>query len=77
MPKLLSKIAGSSVVIAALVAGGFYWASLQNENPVSNNAAASDNHQSTLVSVWDKKTELEYAGTLEKYSMNINLTKYT
>lgn len=65
MPKLLSKIAVSSVAIAAVVAGGFYWTSLQAENTVNHSAVARDNHQSTLVSVWDKETEPEYAETLD------------
>lgn len=69
MSKLISKITITSIAIASVVGGTFYFTSVSgNNNTVSNNngaVAKETNSQATLVSVWDKETEPNYSGTTE------------
>lgn len=62
MPKRLSKIILASIAIAGVVGGAIYITSIQSAN---NIAIADDTNTATLVSVWDKETELSYGGTKE------------
>ena len=69
MSKLLSKITVTSIAIASIVGGAYYFTSTPgNDLTISSNNSviAQDNpHQATLVSVWDKETEVDYSGTTE------------
>ena len=69
MSKLLSKITVTSIAIATIVGGVHYLTSTPgNDLTISSNNSviAQDNpHQAILLSVWDKKTEVDYSGTTE------------
>ena len=68
MPKLLSKITITSIAVAGVIIGAYYFTSNPGNDLAinSNNAIAQDNpHQAILVSVWDKETEADYSGTTE------------
>ena len=66
MSKLLSKITVTSIAIASVIGGAYYFTSTQGANKtvsVNNSVMAEDTAQATMVSVWDKETEPNYAGT--------------
>ncbi|MEL7417118.1 MAG: DUF411 domain-containing protein [Cyanobacteria bacterium J06555_3] len=68
MSKLLSKITVTSIAVATVLGGAYYFTSTQGANKavsVNNSAIAQDTAQATLVSVWDKETEADYSGTTE------------
>lgn len=68
MSKLLSKITVTSVAVATVLGGAYYFTSTQGAKKavsVNNSAIAQDTAQATLVSVWDKETEADYSGTAE------------
>ena len=66
MSKLLSKITVTSIAVATVLGGTYYFTSIQGANKtvsVNNSAMAEDIAQATMVSVWDKETEPAYSGT--------------
>ncbi len=66
MSKLLSKITVTSIAVATVLGGTYYFTSTQGANKavsVNNSAMAEDTAQATLVSVWDKETQPNYSGT--------------
>jgi len=68
MPKLLSKITITSIAVAGVIIGAYYFTSTPGSDlsvSSSNSAIAEDTPQATLVSVWDKETEADYSGTTE------------
>ena len=65
MSKLLSKITVTSIAVATVLGGTYYFTSTQGANKavsVNNSAMAEDTAQATMVSVWDKETEPNYTG---------------
>ena len=69
MSKLLSKITVTSIAIASIFGGVYYFTStpVKDLTISRNNLAITQNnpHQATLVSIWDKETEADYSGTTE------------
>ena len=66
MSKLLSKLTVTSIAIATVLGGAYYFTSTQGANKtvsVNNPVMAEDTAQATMVSVWDKETEPNYSGT--------------
>ena len=65
----LSKITITSIAIAGVIGGAFYFTSVSGDNSTaqSNNSAVANetSSQATLVSVWDKETESNYSGITE------------
>ena len=65
----LSKITITSIAIAGVIGGAFYFTSVSGDNSTaqSNNSAVANetSSQATLVSVWDIETEPNYSGTTE------------
>ena len=57
MSKLLSKVTISLIAIAVAATGTFYFTSASK----GNTAVANNDQSATLVSVWDKETELDYS----------------
>ena len=65
MSKLLSKITVTSIAVATVLGGTYYFTSTQGANKavsVNNSAMAEDTAQATMVSVWDKETQPNYTG---------------
>ena len=65
MSKQLSKITVTSIAVATVLGGTYYFTSTQGANKavsVNNSAMAEDTAQATMVSVWDKETEPNYTG---------------
>lgn len=65
----LSKITITSIAIASVIGGAFYFTSVSGDNNTANksNSAVANETSSpaTLVSVWDKETEPNYSGTTD------------
>lgn len=68
MPKLLSKLTITSIAVAGVIIGAYYFTSTPGSDlsvSSSNSAIAENMPQATSVSVWDKETEADYSGTTE------------
>ena len=65
MSKLLSKITVTSIAVATVLGGTYYFTSTQGANKavsVNNSAMAEDTARATMVSFWDKETQPNYTG---------------